>query len=110
MTLYKESDIKLLSDNIEKISEAVKKKKLQLFEPNETEIKQVSSIILKFIKDNKRKVYGGYALNLLIKAKSPKDAIYKPTDTPDVEFYSPEPIIDLIKLCNIIHEKGYKNV
>lgn len=110
MSLYKETDIKLLGEHIDKISEEVKKKKLLLFEPGEQEQRDVSAMILKYIKDHKRKIYGGFALNLLVKSKNPKDAIYKDTDIPDVDFYSPEPILDLIKLCNILHDKGYKYV
>ena len=29
---------------------------------------------------------------------------------PDIDFYSPEPIIDLMKLCNILHKAGYKAI
>jgi hypothetical protein len=108
MELYTSSDIKLLENNIDGILNKLQEKRMSLFGPSMDEIKQVTNILHKFIKDNKRKVYGGYALNLYIKDKNPDDAIYSDKDiTPhDIEFYSPEPVKDLIELCNLIHDKG----
>lgn len=110
MSLYKENDIGLLKDNIDKILDEVEDKKMLLLEPFPSEIKEISSIILQFVKDRKRKIYGGYAINLLIKDVDPRDAIYKEKENPDIDFYSPEPIKDLIDLCNIIYDKGFKFV
>lgn len=110
MSLYKSSDIALLNDNINKITEQIARKKLEIFEPTKTERDKVMNIILDFIKDNKRKVYGGYALNELIKDKKPQDAIYKDYDTPDIDFYSPDPINDIINLCDKLFKAGLKPV
>ena len=98
MSLYKENDILLLKDNINNILEEVEDKKRVLIEPFGSEIKEVNSIIIQFIKERKRKIYGGYAINLLIKQKNPEKAIYKEKEYPDIDFYSPEPINDLIDL------------
>ena len=49
---------------------------LKVFDPKIDEIEQVQKIIKDFIIEKKRKVYGGYALNLLLKQKDPKLAIY----------------------------------
>jgi len=92
-----------------KIMKKVEKKKLMEMEPTLEEITKVHEIIIDFIKTNKRKVYGGYALNKLLIAKNPSLAIYDETDTPDIEFYSPEALGDLIKLCDILHKEGFKN-
>ena len=35
-------------------------------------------------------------------AKNPSLAIYDELDTPDIEFYSPDPLKDLIKLCDML--------
>lgn len=110
MALYKQGDIELLSENWSKIMENVEHERHALLEPTLTEMKEVHEIILEFVRNNKRKIYGGFALNLLVKDKNKKDAIYKDNKVPDVDFYSPDPIGDLIKLCNILHEKGYKAV
>ena len=67
-------------------------------------------LILNFIKKNKRKVYGGFAMNKLIVNKNKDDAIYKDFQTPDVDFYSPQPIEDLIQLCNEISDGGLRRV
>lgn len=110
MSLYQPNDINLLSEHWESIMESVEKQKNLMLEPTTEEIMKVYKIILDYIKSTKRKVYGGTALNLLVSAKSPADAIYKPNKFADIDFYSPEPIVDLMKICNILHEKGFKNV
>ena len=112
MELYQSSDIKLLESNIDNILDKLHDKRMALFGPSADEISQITNIVHGFIKDNKRKVYGGYALNLYIKDKNPNDAIYpdKIIPPPDIEFYSPEPIKDLIELCNILFDKGFKYV
>ena len=74
-------------------------------------IKEASNIILKYIKDNERKIYGGLAINESIKRKDKNLAIYDETQTiPDYDFYSPEPIKDIVLICQLLHEKGYKNI
>ena len=62
--------------------------------------------------DKKRKLYGGYALNLLIEDKSKNDAIYKDDDREihDMDCYTPDPINDLIEICNMLYNNGIKNI
>ena len=111
MSLYNEDDVKLLSENIERIKKEVDKEVLVVLEPKLQEMKEVQNIILSYIKSKKRKIYGGYAMNILIGKKNPKDMFYDPDEQPpDVDFYSPEPIQDLINICNILEEKKYKYV
>jgi hypothetical protein len=93
-----------------KIMKKVETKKLLEMEPTIDEIRKVYEIIIDFIKTKKRKVYGGYALNKLLISKMPSLAIYDETDTPDIEIYSPDPLGDLIKICDELHDKGFKNV
>ena len=73
-------------------------------------INSPDNIILDFIKQNKRKIYGGYAVNKLIIDKNQKDSIYQEYQYPDIDFYSPTPIEDLINICNTLYDKGYKRV
>ncbi len=110
MSLYGPNDITLLANNWQNIMKEVEEQKYLMIEPSKEEMMRVHKIICDFIKDNKRKIYGGFALNLLIKEKNPDDIIYKPNSVPDIDFYSPKPIVDLIKLCNILHQNGFKGV
>ena len=110
LELYSKKDVELLSNHIDDIIKRATKKQMTLIEPFEDEIRKVSSIILRFIRDNKRKIYGGFALNLLIIDKNPGEAIYSDYDIPDIDFYSPDPLRDLVQLCNILHQNGLKNV
>jgi hypothetical protein len=79
-------------------------------EPTLDELTKVQSIVLDYIREKKRKIYGGYALNTFFKNIDPSLAIYKDFDFPDIELYSPEPLIDLVYLCNKLHEMGFKYV
>ncbi len=110
MQIYNEKDLDLFKNSFDKINETVKIKQLEIFEPNESEIKAVYKIIYEYIKNKKRKIYGGYALNALVSDKNPKDAIYTAYDYADVEFYSPTPLQDLVELCDILHEKKFPRV
>jgi len=97
-------------ENYPKIMKKVEKKKLMEMEPKIDEITKVYEIIIDYIKTNKRKVYGGFALNKLLISKMPSLAIYDETDTPDIEFYSSDPMGDLLKICDKLHTNGFKNV
>jgi hypothetical protein len=110
MELYNEKDVELVNDKIDNITEQIEHKKLELFEPTKKELTDINVIILQFVKDNKRKIYGGYAQNKAIVNKDPKDAFYREDSIPDIDIYSPEPIKDLINLCDILCEKGFKHV
>lgn len=110
MALYGPNDVNLLSDNWERIMKEVEEQKYLMIEPSKEEMANVHKIICDFVKENKRKIYGGFGLNLLIKEKNSADMIYKPDQIPDLDFYSPRPIVDLIKLCNILHQNGFKAV
>lgn len=110
MSLHVSKDYELFKQNINKILEEVTKKRYEILEPTKDEMVNVYEIIIDFIKQTKRKVYGGYALNAIVKDKNKDDAIYSEIDMPDIDFYSPEPILDLMKLCNILYDKGFKTV
>ena len=86
LELIKEKDVNLLDQHVNDIIKKAKKQQMILLEPHEDEIKKITDIILKFIKENKRKIYGGYALNMLIIDKNPNDSIYDDDDT--TPFYS----------------------
>lgn len=110
MDIYTSKDLELAQEKLGPIVDKIQKEKLQIFEPTIDEIMKVNKIIMNFIKENKRKIYGGYAQNELVKAKNKKDAFYEDDAAPDVDFYSPDPIGDMKKLCNILHNEGFKYV
>ena len=98
----KNNKLNLVDDNIDKFKDyypemmkKVNKQKLDIIEPRISEVNSVYSLIKDFIISKKRKIYGGYALNLLIMQKNKSLAFYDESDTPDIDFYSPEPLKDL---------------
>jgi hypothetical protein len=90
----------------------IKNKQLQEFEPKLEEIEGIYKIIIDFIIEKKRKIYGGYALNMLLSNKDKKLELYDEMDikTADIDFYTPEPIKDMIELCIKLNDAGYKPI
>lgn len=98
-------EIELLKKN----SSVIQRKASKIFddkylEPCKSEYDKVKNIILDYIKKNKRIIYGGYAQNELIKKKDKSDDFYGDSRA-DVEIYSPEPLKDLIELCDILNKE-----
>lgn len=103
-------DMEVFMKNKDKIIHEAQKKKLQIVEPTENEIYTINGIIMQYIRDNHRKLYGGYALNLLVTSKKPELGLYTDIDVPDVDFYSPEPLKDVISICKLLFNKGFKMI
>ena len=108
--MYREEDIEKIKLSIDDIIDAATFTYKNTYEPTIQEAKEAYDIIIKFIKDKKRIIYGGYAQNILIVNKNINDGFYKEFETPDVEYYSPDPLTDLIELCDIFKNKHFKYV
>ena len=107
--LYNENDIKAINNELDNIIEKANKIKSNNYEPTIKECFEIRNDIIKYVKSNKRIIYGGTAWNELIKNKDPNDQIYNEKDCKDVEFYSAKPIDDIVKLCKLLNNK-YKYV
>lgn len=80
--------------------------------PSQETINKIVKITMDFVKEKKRKIYGGYSHNAVIEHKNESDAFYdyKNGDVPDIDVYSPTPIEDLVELCNKLYTEGYEDV
>ena len=112
MALYNDTDfISKLSKNWKDIKKLVQQKRQELdLESKTKDIHTIHNLILNYVIQNRRKVYGGYALNILLLEKDKNDAIYTEDDNPDIDFYSPEPLFDLEQICLLLYSNGYKNI
>ena len=109
--MYSDSDIEIIRKNLSKIEDEAEKEFVNKYkQPNIKEISEIYEIIKKFIIKKKRIVYGGYAQNELILKKNKNDGFYKQHDLADIEFYTYEPVKDLIELCDNILKLGYKRI
>mgnify|MGYP001178423353 FL=1 len=109
-SFYSQDEMNIVNENLSSIQlNAEKIFNDKYLEPNNEEYDMVRNIIKNFIKSKERLVYGGYAQNELIKKKTPTDDFYGETRA-DIEFYSPEPVKDLIEICDLINEKKIYNV
>ena len=99
----KKENIKKLEDKSEKIYNKIYKI------PTNKVYAQMKIDLLEFIKNKKRIIYGGYAMNRLIISKDKSDDFYGNCRY-DIEFYSPEPIKDSIDIAMFFHNKKYNNI
>ena len=107
---YRDEDVDDIMKNLKNIQDEAQMTYLKNNEPTIDEINNVYNVIKQYIRDNNLIVYGGYAQNELIKSRNKDDAFYSEADTPDIEFYSTEPVKDLINLCDLLHKKEFKYV
>lgn len=107
MELYRDEDIQAITDSLDKIVEETTIIKNHELEPTFDDYCQAIQVCREFIKSKKRIIYGGAAYNKLIIQKKEEDRIYKKYDRKDIEFYTFEPISDLVELCNILQEKKF---
>ena len=107
---YEDLDYENVLEKLPDIIEEAELKAAEVLEPTIYEKREVRKVIENFIREKNRKVYGGTAINELLKKVDPNDAIYSEYVFSDIEFYSPTPIPDLVDLCNILYNKGYKYV
>ena len=103
--MYREKDIEIVNNNLSNLEDKAREKFLNTYEPTMNEFKKVYNIIKDYIRDNNLIVYGGYAQNALIKKRDSKGGFYKEIDLADIEFYSYEPLKDLINLCDLLTKK-----
>lgn len=108
--MYRQTDLEDIKKNIDFIKDEAMKKTQEILEPTKQEYKDVYVAVLEYIKKSRKIVYGGYAQNHLIKMKNPEDAFYRETDIADIEFYSFEPLKDVVNMCDFLHSKGFKYI
>ena len=108
--MYRQTDLDAIKNNIDIIKDDAMRKKLDILEPTMKEFNEVYQVILNYIKDKKKIIYGGYAQNHLIEIKNKSDSFYKDLDMADIEFYSYEPLKDVVDLCDLLKSKGYSYV
>ena len=110
--LFRDNDFEIVTKD--KIDEIVKETKLienaTVF-PTLSQRQKMTEILIDFIREKKRIVYGGYAIHKFVARKNKEDGIYDfDNESPDIEFYSPDAVIDARDLCDLFYRKGYKFV
>jgi hypothetical protein len=109
-SFYRNEDINIITENLKKIENKAQLENIKNNEPTLDERNKVYDIIKQYIRDNNLIVYGGWAQNALIKSKKESDSFYTESDTPDIEFYSPTPVKDLINLTDLLYKKEFKYI
>lgn len=111
MEMYTNNDLALFEENIDDIKKKLVQRENEILEPTFKQRKEWENMVFDFLRASKRKIYGGFAANKLITIKNPEDAFYDvENEIADIDFYSPEPVEDIIKLSNLFFDKGFKNI
>lgn len=110
ITLYSDNDLQHIEDNLDKIEADALKQSYKLLDPTNQEYNKVRNIIIDFIKKEKRIIYGGSAYHAIIQKNNKEVGIYKEYERYDTEFYSPDPIRDMIVICNLLDDADIKYV
>lgn len=107
---YSDNDLQHINDNLDKIEEDAIKQSYKILDPNNEEYEKVRNVILDFIKKEKKIVYGGSSYNAIIQKNNKTVGIYKEFERYDIEFYSANPINDMIAICNKLNDIDIKYV
>lgn len=112
MSLYTEADSKALVAKVDEIMNAAEVVSSKLVRPTIDDLWKIIFTVRDFVKEKKRKIYGGFALSKLIESIEPKDKLYMDDDVKswDIDFYSPTPIDDAKEIANRLHAKGFKHI
>ena len=107
LDLYRSEDIIAINDKMDEIVEQADRHARDTLEPTYKEYLIIFTLISNYIKKHKKIVYGGIALNEMLKEKKPSDVIYKEYSINDIEIYSSDPIEDIKNMCNMLYEKKF---
>lgn len=116
--MYRDEDIDKIRDNIDKIIDSSHDEYKKNYEPTIAEVSKVYRAIKDYIVRTKKIAYGGFAQNTLIMDKNKADSFYKIIDgvfynfpdVADIEFYSPNPVKDMVELLEELHTQGFKHI
>jgi len=81
-------------------------KNLEIVHPNMELIQKMIKITENYIKENKRIVYGGTAIEAFLEAKGIK-IYHDPAKYLDYDFYTPNNEMDSIAIANLFHDAGF---
>jgi hypothetical protein len=98
----------LLSDEVDELVKAAIKEKRKKLYPSLPLINKILKIIENFIIEKGRILYGGMSHNYYLSLKD--NPIYDSDVLPDYDIYTPDPIQDVIDICNILHKNGFKYI
>ena len=109
--LLSDNDLEVYNENIDEIYDRLEEIRKDIFPETSIEKKRnIINDILTFLKQKKRKIYGGYALNELLLLNNSPETIYEDGSVNDIDFYTTDPINDIIDICDILQKKKYGNV
>ena len=108
--LYSPDDESAMIARVPEMMRAAEEMRSTHVAPTKLQRAAIADIIWNFVRRRARKIYGGHALNAAILEIEPGSAIYAPDECHDIEFYSPDPISDVVELCNHIFIDGHRFV
>lgn len=101
---------KILNEHMNRIEKDVSRARQKKLKPYRKDIDKAIEMIMKYVKEKKRIIYGGTAQNMHVVSMNESKAFYNEVKIPDIDFYSPEPLKDLIELSDMIYEANMGTV
>lgn len=110
--LYSDNDMLVLEHHLDDLNAQYNEEYYDTVEPKRDERIRAYDVIKSYVRKKKRIIYGGYAVNATVKVKNTEDAIYKGVDEilADIEYYSTNPLQDVIELCDMLQNEGFTNI
>jgi len=108
---YNEAQAALVKEKMEQIMTSAERMSIMTVEPTLESRKRIMEKIKEHVRKQKRKVYGGIAINEFIRLKDSAEAFYDESlDVPDIDFYSPDPVADMKAICLSLKDIGVNPV
>jgi len=104
LEIWTDNDYNDIIKNEDKIIEDATNESSKKKRPSKEQVKQIYEIVLEFIRLNKRKIYGGTALDVFL-TRDTGHGIYSDRTQKDLEFFSDTPKEDSIKLADYVKER-----
>jgi len=116
--MYRDEDIEKIQSNISKIIDSSHDEYKKNYEPTMAEVTKVYTAIKDYVIRTRKIAYGGFAQNTLLMDKNKSDSFYKIIDgvfynfpdVADIEFYSPNPVKDMVELSEELYKQGFKHI
>jgi hypothetical protein len=115
--MYRDNEYTQIINKLDTIKEYADRQARTILEPTYVENIAVLDIIKTYIINKQKIVYGGMAQNLLLRHKNINDMFYKEVDglylckggeVADIEFYSTNPVSDIIQLSELLYKHKFK--
>lgn len=109
--MYTASQAATLVQSLPEVMRAAEEARMLRVSPTVSDRSRALEVVKSVMRARHRKVYGGFAINEQLRRAGVTTTPGDDVDVPDIEFYTPDPVSDLIALCTALYDHhGFRNV